>query len=279
MLWSAGIVTALAITCASLFVSGAFAPPPRKVGTEQAASKESGRSIEEIDHVSWDGLLQRYVNSAGLVDYRRWKSSPVDVAALDEYLSVLSKADLNCSASREAKLAFWINAYNALTIRGILRDYPAANTQSEPMPQVPKVQLPIGKSTFSLDQIEHELLRPLNEPQIHFAIVCGLRGCPRLMNRAYAARGVTAQLNENAKQFFADPSKFALSGGSELQLSPILQWYADDFGKTPTEVLKTIAPYMPTELRSKLLGQPDLRIRYLGYDWSLNDQAVVGNSE
>jgi hypothetical protein len=275
ILWSAGIVAASVITCASLLVSGAFLPPPANVVTKQAASNDSGHSIDEIDHASWDELLQRYVNGVGLLDYSRWKSSPADVAALDEYLFMLSQADLKIDASREAKLAFWINAYNALTVRGILRDYPTAGSQSALTRLEANIQLPLGKSTISLDQIENDVLRPLNEPQIHFAIVCGARGCPRLMNRAYTARGVTAQLDDNAKQFFADPTKFAMSGEFEVQLSPILQWFADDFGKTPTDVLNTIVPYMPDELRPKLLGQPNMRIRYLEYDRSLNDQAVA----
>lgn len=276
ILLSTSIVTALAIACALLLVSAAFAPRSPNTTTEQSGLKDIGPSIEEIDHSAWDALLQRYVNAAGLVDYGCWKNSSVDVAALDAYLSHLSHADLKRDASREARLAFWINAYNALTIRGILRDYPTTSPHDELMP--PKefnLQLPFGKSMFSLDRIEDDVLRPLNEPQIHFAIVCGSRGCPQLMNRAYTARGVTAQLNENAMQFFADPSKFSASGDSEVKVSPILQWYADDFGKTPTEVLKTIAPYMPAELRTKLLGQRELRIRYLDYDRTLNDQAVT----
>src|SRR5207253_11391445 len=114
-----------------------------------------------------------------------------------------------------------------------------------------------------------------NEPQAHFALVCGSRGCPRLLNRAYTGADLESQFHENTNTFFSDPSKLALDGDSAVHLSPILKWYAGDSGKTPAEILQSIAPQLPAEIKAKLLGRDKLRISYLDYDWSLNDQAAA----
>jgi uncharacterized protein DUF547 len=271
------VFAAAGLVSVTLFAAGAFS---RKPIAEQKQPQVQQFSVEEIDHHSWDALLRRYVNEIGLVDYAGWKSNPVDVAALDEYLSLLSQADLERDASRKARLAYWINAYNALTVLGILRDYrsdsiPNSDSRSQPNKHLSNVRLVVGQSSFSLDDIEHEVLHVLNEPQAHFALVCGSRGCPRLSNRAYTGRTLESQFEENARAFFADPSKVAIKGDSEVQLSPILKWYADDSGKTPAEILQSVAPQLPAEIKAKLLDEHKLRISYLDYDWSLNDQAAA----
>jgi hypothetical protein len=275
--WSASVIAGAALIGVSLFAAGAFS---RKPVPEQKGPSDQQLSIEEIDHRPWDALLRRYVNDAGLVDYAGWKSDPSDVAALDEYLSLLSQADPRRDASRKVQLAFWINSYNALTVRGILRDYetptiPNSDSRSQAKKALSDVRLRVGDSSFSLDDIEQKVLRVLNEPQAHFALVCGSRSCPRLLNRAYTGADLETQFHENARAFFADPSKLAFDGDSSVQLSPILKWYADDFGQTPAEVLDSVAPHLPAELKAKLLSQEKLRIGYLDYDWSLNDQAAA----
>jgi hypothetical protein len=278
LVWrTASLFAVAALLSVSLFAAGAFS---RKPVAEEKRPQLRQLGIEEIDHRPWDALLRRYVNEVGLVDYAGWKSNPSDVVALDEYLSLLSRADLKQDASRKARLAFWINAYNALTVRGILRDYrtvtlPDSDSLSQPMQALSDMRLPVGDSSLSLDDIEHEVLRVLNEPQAHFALVCGSRGCPRLLNRAYTGADLESQFQENTSAFFADPTKVALDDDSAVRLSPILKWYADDSGKTPDEILQSIAPQLPTEIKAKLLGRNKLRISYLDYDWSLNDQAAA----
>ena len=234
-------------------------------------------SIDAIDHRPWDTLLLRFVDGAGNVDYAGWKDSRADVRSLDDYLSALSRAQPEREARREARLAFWINAYNALTIRGILDEYPAAIPDHEAwlgrFSFWTDLLLHVGDSDYSLTQIEQELLRPMREPRIHFALVCGARGCPRLLNRAYESGKLERQLRENSRDFFADPQKLKYDPSTgQLRLSPILKWYAKDFGESEQEVWETIAPYLPDEVTRQRPGAIGLSASYLDYDQSLNEQ-------
>lgn len=236
-------------------------------------------SIDNIDHRDWDRLLQRYVNESGNVGYSDWKGSPSDVQALDAYLASLSRANPDLEARRESRLAFWINAYNAVTIRGILREYPTTPIENWTASRLgfniwTDLLLRVGGRNYSLDQMEHKLLRPLREPRIHFAIVCGARGCPRLLNRAYQTSDLEQQLRDNSRSFFADPQKLEFDAATgHLRLSPILNWYSKDFGESQAEMLKAIAPYLPDRVSAQLPGSRGLRAGYLDYDSTLNDRA------
>ena len=235
-------------------------------------------ALDCVGHDDWDALLQRYVDSAGGVDYASWKASNADVAALDEYLAQLSRVDPGRASPRAARLAFWINAYNAVTVRGILREYPTSSIQNHASwlggyNIWRDLLLIVGSHAYSLGQIEHDILRPLDEPRIHFTIVCASRGCPRLLNRAYTPSDLEPQLQENSRAFFSDPSKLEFdSATGRLKLSPILKWYAADFGATPTERLQKIAPLAPDDMARELYSRHDMQIEYLDYNWSLNAQ-------
>ena len=238
-------------------------------------------SLDRIPHAAWTDLLSRYVDVEGSVDYGGWLRSADDLRRLNEYLEHLSQANLDLPASQPERLAFWINAYNAVTVRGILREYPTSSIQNH----AARVWgyniwrdlcLRVNGHDHSLGQIEHELLRPLNEPRVHFAIVCASRGCPRLLNEAYVAERIDEQLAHNTAAFFADSTKCRFdSTKRELQLSPLLHWYAQDFGSTATARLKTIAPWLPDEEARRLALADQLTMTYLDYDWSLNDRATA----
>lgn len=237
-------------------------------------------ACEEISHQPWDDLLHRFVDSEGNVDYSAWKASVADLRRLDDYLGSLSRLDESRDARLPQRLAFWINAYNAVTIRGILREYPTSSIQDH----VSRLwhyniwrdlHLIIGDKTYSLGEIEHKLLRPLNEPRIHFAIVCASRGCPRLRNEAYTADALDEQLQSNSIAFFADPTKCAVdTSRHELHLSPILKWYASDFGSSMPAVLQRITNWLPVDAQS-VARTKDVRVVYLEYDWTLNDQLTA----
>jgi hypothetical protein len=237
-------------------------------------------ALEEIDHGDWDLLLQRFVDESGNVAYSDWSNSRDNVEALDSYLASIARANPRRPAARKTRLAFWINAYNALMIRGILREYSATRTQDRAAPPArfdmwSNLLLRVGGTDYSLDQIENQVLRPLREPRIHFAIVCGSRGCPRLRNRAYSTSDLERQLQDNARNFFADPQKLEYDPSTgELRLSPILKWYAQDFGNSEREVLETITPYLPDRVTREGRGANRLSAGFLDYDWSLNAQAA-----
>ena len=233
----------------------------------------------EVSHAAWDELLRRYVDAEGNVDYAGWKDSVSDMRRLDKYLEELARLDTRREATASERLTFWINAYNAVTVRGILREYPTSSIQNH----VGRVwgyniwrdlRLIVGDQPHSLGEIEHDLLRPLLEPRVHFAIVCASRGCPRLRNEAYLAERLDEQLAQNAADFFADSTKCVVDlERRELRLSPIMNWYAADFGATQTERLRRIVPWLPQPARELALSG-DVRLTFLEYDWSLNDQTT-----
>jgi hypothetical protein len=238
-------------------------------------------AIGGVPHQSWDELLRRYVDADGFVDYTGWKQSSEDMRRLDEYLAALSRADEAREATSAERLAFWINAYNAVTVRGILREYPTTSIQNH----VARawgfniwrdLKLIVGDRRYSLGDVEHSILRQMNEPRIHFAIVCASRGCPRLLNEAYSADRLEEQLSQNTLAFFADPTKCSVdTAQKELHLSPILDWFAADFGASTPAVLQRIADWLP-ESAQAVARTKDVRVKYLDYDWSLNDQATAG---
>jgi hypothetical protein len=246
-----------------------------RVGRDAAPGERV--DVERIDHGAWNELLRKYVDDRGRVAYGAWKASAEDRRALEAYLSSLSGASASRAGSREARLAFWINAYNALTIHGILREYPTTSIRNHTARFLgyniwKDLQLPVEDRAYSLHQIEHDVLRKMGEPRIHFAIVCASVGCPRLLNEAYTAEEVEDQLTRNAREFFADPAKFSFDAeGRVFSVSPILSWFAADFGATERDRLRTIAPWLPPDARAAA-ESGDVRFRYLPYDWSLNDR-------
>lgn len=273
-------VLAVLALCTVVFALWSDPRRPRSVVLGRNWPAAERVSIDEIDHRPWDGLLRRFVDERGNVNYAGWHESPADVQALDGYLSALSYAEPEREASRAARLSFWINAYNALTIRGILREYPVAGVVHDEARRNrfdfwSDLLLHVGGRDYSLGQIEHELLRPMREPRIHFALVCGARGCPRLLNRAYRTDQLERQLQGNARSFFADPEKMEYERSSgRLRLSPILKWYARDFGDSEAEVLETIEPYLPDRVTRQRPATGRFSTEYLDYDWSLNGQTA-----
>ena len=250
------------------------------VGRKVAASQRV--SMDRIDHRVWDGLLQKYVDDNGNVDYTGWKASASDVAALDGYLATLSTAEPKMRASREAKLAFWINAYNAVTVKGILREYPTTSIRNHTARFIgyniwKNLLLVVGDETPSLEGIEHEILRKMGEPRIHFAIVCASHSCPRLLNMAYTADNLEEQLVANTKHFFANSENIRYANGT-FYLSSIMKWFAADFGSDSAAQLRTIAPYLASRTAQQAAARGTGRISYLKYDWSLNDQKTARNA-
>lgn len=256
----------------------ASAKPP--VGRRWAASQRV--SIDQIDHTAYDRLLKKYVDRDGYVNYDAWKKNPADRQALQAYLSQLGRADLSRPASKAGQLAFWINAYNALTIEGILQVYPTSSIRNHTARFAgyniwKHLPLIVGDRKFSLNDIEHNILRKMGEPRIHFAIVCASVGCPRLRNEAYVAQKLNEQLADNARDFFSRAKNLRVDAGRRtLYLSSILKWFGGDFGRGESEMLAYLSPYLPPAARS-LISAGGVRISYLDYNWNLNDQRSKPN--
>ncbi len=226
---------------------------------------------QSVDHSLFDRVLKKYVDEKGMVNYKGLKKDPKD---LNAYLDLLSKNPPAANWSKNDQLAYWINAYNAYTLRLILDYYPVKSIKDIGSKiQIPFVNTPwaksfikIGKETMSLDNIEHGTIRKqFNDPRIHFALVCAAVSCPKLRNEAYVGSRLDAQLNEQGVDFLNDPAKNAISG-SRASLSKILDWYGDDFEKSGKTLESWINRYSKTKLTT------DTKISYLDYNWNLNEQ-------
>lgn len=249
-----------------------------------------------IDHSLFETLLIDNVHD-GLVDY---KSISKNTGTLDLYLNSVSnitKSEFEKWSSK-AKKAFWINVYNAVTIKVITENYPIQTGgfisrirfPQNSIRQIDKVwskpRIKTNGKKFSLDDIEHKILRqkiddlPI-DPRIHFAIVCASISCPKLHNNVFTEKNIESLLNKLTYNFVNDNNYVKISE-SKLQLSPIFDWYAEDF-KTENEtqvfleydskyhgILEFIYNSLNEKKKSILLNQK-LDIEFLDYDWSLNE--------
>lgn len=235
-----------------------------------------GRNTERItgktapSHELWDQLLRKHVDSEGLVNYKGFIS---DSARLNNYLSALSENPPDKSKwTQEEQLTYWINAYNAFTVKLIVDNYPVTSIRDlHPSLHIPLLNtvwhikfFSIGGEKFNLDRIEHDILRrEFNEPRIHFAIVCASYSCPPLRNESYTADRIEKQLTEQAVLFINNPKWNRLSEDS-LALSSIFKWFKGDFTKKGS-LIDFLNSY------STLTIQEDAKIKYLDYDWLLNE--------
>jgi hypothetical protein len=214
---------------------------------------------EAINHSDWNILLQKHVSEKGNVNYKGFKK---DELKLKSYLTLLSKIMPDDSWSKGEKMAYWINAYNAFTIQLILDNYPISSIKDIENPwDIEFINL--GDKTFSLNDIEHEILRKMNDPRIHFGIVCASVSCPKLQNVAFEASNLDSQLDIAAKEFLADPARNNLSEDS-IQLSKIFKWFAKDF-KNEGSLIDFLNKY------SEITISQNAKKSYKDYDWNLNE--------
>lgn len=231
--------------------------------------------IGTIDLRIWDELLQRYVDDLGRVNYRRWKAEGADV--LRVWLESLADLDLADFTDADARLALWLNAYNAIAISQVLEVYPIASIRPKVL-GIPnwlsfldfftRSNTIVGGKKYSLNQIEHAILRPeFAEPRIHFALVCASVGCPLLRRGAYFPESVRTQLEADASRFIHNPDKVRYDAQKKtLYLSKIFKWYEEDFVKAAGSVAEYVGGYLGPEAA---VGD-GWAIVFLPYDWNLN---------
>lgn len=219
-----------------------------------------GNESNVVDHSAWDGLLKKYVADNGDVNYKGFKK---DAKLLYNYIGYLATKVPSENWSKQEKLAYFINVYNANTIKLIIDNYPTKSIKDISSPWS-KNRIKIGGEDFSLSDIEHEILRKMDEPRIHFAINCASVSCPKLLNSAYTSENVAQLLDKATKGFIANSKKNIISE-HRLQLSKIFQWYKSDFTKNGS-LIDYINQY------SKVKIQKNATISFLDYDWNLNEQ-------
>lgn len=238
--------------------------------------------------------LKRFVDEQGLMNYRALQADRVQLDAFAANVGALDRAVYESWPEAE-KIAFLLNAYNALTLEAILANYPikpsltgAALYPKNSIRQIPgvwdRLEFQLLGQTATLDMIEHQMLRKqFNEPRIHLALVCASIGCPTLHNEPYEATRLNEQLDDQTRKLLADPRKFKLDRQARVvYLSPLFKWYGSDFvkrfsaeqpaghGAAERAVLNYFGSLLNPDDRG-FLGKEKFKIKYLDYDWSLNE--------
>ena len=257
-----------------------------------------GSAIAEISFQDYAAVLTSYVDDHGMVDYKGLKANR---RPLDNFALSLSRLDpkLYDGWNDREKIGFWINAYNALTLKAIIDHYPieASLLKSFVYPknsirQIPgvwdKLTLAVMGRDIALDGIEHETLRAkFHEPRIHVALVCAAMGCPLLRNEPYTGAKLDSQLDDQATKFLKNPEKFRIDRNNQkVYLSPIFDWFGQDFVKTygtdkefsgvsdkERAVLNFVGRYLTPADKAYLL-KGGFSIDYLKYDWALNENKI-----
>jgi hypothetical protein len=225
---------------------------------------------ESFDHGAFDALLRRHVVD-GRVDYDAFAAS----TEFAGYLDALRKADPARLGDAE-RLAFWINAYNAYTVRLINRHGERESIRKIGVPGGPWREpiAAVGGRTYHLDHVEHEIVRKQwREPRIHFALVCAAIGCPPLRSEAYTGAKLEAQLDDQARAFLLrSPERNRVDAASAtVYASPIYaKWYREDFGSTDAAIGEFLARYYPPGPERQLLQSGRFKLVETDYDWTLN---------
>ncbi|WP_303318235.1 DUF547 domain-containing protein [Flavivirga abyssicola] len=231
----------------------------KKIEEEKKEDLEKIKPTKAFNHSTWNTLLQKHVSNTGLVNYKAFKS---DRNELVNYITYLGKHTPQDSWSKEAKLAYWINAYNAMTIDLILRYYPIKSIKDIKKPWEQRFWK-LDEKWYNLNEIEHQILRKMKEPRIHFAIVCASFSCPKLQNNAYTASSMDKQLTNATKEFLNDPERNTISENT-LGLSKIFQWFAKDFKQTGT-LIDFLNQYSDITISDKA------KKNFKDYNWNLNE--------
>jgi len=246
------------ITCVAIYISLAFSVAGAEIS-----------DASEVNNTIFAKLLSEHVGD-GRVDYDGFKA---DEVKLDQYLEMLARVDPE-KLTRSGRFAFYINLYNAWTIKLILSKYPNLESIKDlgsifRSPWKKKI-VKLNGRVVSLDYIEHGLLRPTyKDPRIHFAVNCASKSCPQLRNEPYAGETLELQLNDAARAFINDPESNYIDKDT-LYVSRIFKWYHEDFRQGVVPFVKS---YANGPLKEKIEAiEAHLQVAYLPYDWSLNDK-------
>lgn len=290
-------ILGVAVTVAMLAAFAGCGNKPDEAATTEANAPAASLSTDEFSYEPYDALVHKYVNDEGLVDY---KDLQLNRGPLDQFIADIGALDPDAFAKWDdaQRMALWINAYNAITLRRIIDHYPiekggliaSLRFPKNSIRQIPGVWDEITNRVvgqrLTLDNIEHDILRKrFREPRIHAALVCAAMGCPPLRNEAYDAGRLDQQLDDQSRRFLGKPRRFHIDRGKNVvYLSPILSWYGKDFvgvynqdgrvtghGEEEDAVLAYASRYV-SEADAQYILHETYNVEFLDYDWSLNEQ-------
>jgi len=283
-------ITAAALLFACTTIRPQTEPDPA------ATSPAAGVDGAAFDHAEFDRVLAAAVDDRGRVDYAGLARDPGELPA---YFAALARTSPDSAPgrfpTREHELAYWLNAYNAVAIQMVLAAYPIESVLDVKNPRalffLPRLagffvfrRFELGGDPTSLYFLENDIVRVrYGEPRIHFALNCASASCPRLPNEAFLRERLEAQLEREARRFFAEKRNLEVDPGERtVHLSAILDWYRDDYldwlerehPELPRTLLSYASLHAPADVKRQLAGARDYEVVFRPYDWSLNDQAL-----
>jgi hypothetical protein len=269
------VLRAFVLLAAFIPAAAAAAPKAELWPRWQAHDDTSAR---RIDHGAWAAFLEKYLVAVadGPNRVRYGAVTPADRARLDGYIASLAATPVDALARAE-QLPFWIDLYNALTVRVVLDHYPVEKILDIDISPGFFAVGPWGKKliaiegeALSLDDIEHRILRPIwRDARIHYALNCASLGCPDLQPQPFTRANTDAMLDAAARAYLASGRGIWFDRDGTLGASSIFKWYRADFGRDDREVIDYFKRYAPPALRARLDGARDIGVYY--YDWMLND--------
>lgn len=256
---------------ATLSIAAILAGSTAFADTANTPTQETA-TMAQSQHAPWSKLLAKYVvvSSDGInrVDYGALKNNTADRKALDTYIATFETTDFDALTNAE-KIATWSNIYNAVTVRYIVEKYPTrsirAGTFTGPWK---KIKTLAGGQNISLNDIEHEVLRNLDDPRIHYAINCASYSCPNLLPKALEANTLDKVLDKAASDYINNPRGVTVTDRG-LVVSEIYNWFEEDFGGSKSTVIDHLLEYADADLKAQIEANP--KIRKYEYDWNLND--------
>ena len=265
------------------------------------AEEERKQAFSYDDYAA---VLKNHVDDAGMVNYKKLKANS---ERLEAFITAVSRLDPNSYGrwKGKEKIAFWLNAYNALTLKAVIDNYPIKSGFFRSMyypknsiRQIPgvwdKITFSVMGKDLTLEHIEHKILRKeFKEHRIHMAMVCAAMGCPSLRNEPYIGKKIDEQLDDQGGKFLANPNKFRFDSNSRiLYISPIFKWFNKDFvaaipegtncaqyGEKKVAIFEFVSKYLPQDHPCFSQSIKAVKIKYLDYDWSLNEQQNNKNKE
>ena len=249
--------------------------------TTRPSAAGAGQALADADealYARWARVLTGYVDAEGLVDYAGLAAE--GRGDLEAFMGVIGNTDPSGFSEAE-QIAFWINAYNATTIYQVVERYPLESVRDVGalfglVGGFFKQEYPVANEERSLDNIEHDILRPTyNDARIHWTLVCASFGCPKLLRRPYAAADLDTVLTEVSFEFMANPRALYIDEESNtLWVSSYFDWYGGDFEAAAGDIIDYILSYAPDDKATWIREhRGTMRVRFMDYDWTLNDQS------
>jgi hypothetical protein len=280
------IMRALSVALSLLLITVAVVVPVRHLQAAPDADlwpdwqPHDPNSTVEIDHGDWQAVLDRYVtqHEPGVTSFDYGAASrDGGTGMVAGYVDAMTKVNVD-ALNRDQQFAYWVNLYNALTVKVVLDHYPVDSIRDIDISPGLFSSGPWGKKlitvegrTLSLNDIEHRILRPIwHDARIHYVVNCASIGCPALAPEAFDADKLEAQLDQAARDFINHPRAVRINADGGLVLSSLYDWYRDDFRKSDAEFIAHLRKFAGPELTKALGDITELDIADYEYDWALN---------